>query len=223
MPGRGVGIPLPCQVVGPPGQGERFGPSRRRVGLGSAGRNGSALGLGQHMVDGRCRPRRAVGPLPLDPGVAAPSECNQADDRGRQCQRQPPGLPLGPHPGLGSLGAGALGGAGKLGRPEPLLHARQMGRQPLGHDAPIPGPVLCLGRQAGPCQPQELRVGPAGIQPRHGVARVAPRRLALDLARVAAGERRRAGEGLAEDRAQREDVAPLVQLVDLAPRLLGAM
>ena len=45
--------------------------------------------------------------------------------------------------------------------------------------------------------------------------------LAEDLARGPAGEGRRAGEDLAEDRAQGEDVGPLVDPVDLAPGLLG--
>ena len=76
-------------------------------------------------------------------------------------------------------------------------------------------------RQAVLGQGDQLGLGPAGVQPGQGVGRVAPRRLAEDLARGPAREGRLAGEDLAEDRAQREDVGPLVDPVDLAPGLLG--
>ena len=82
-------------------------------------------------------------------------------------------------------------------------------------------PVLRLARQAVLRQGDQLGVGPAGVQPGQGVGRVARGRLAEDLAGGAARERRLAGEDLAEDRAQREDVGPLVDPVDLAARLLG--
>ncbi len=77
-------------------------------------------------------------------------------------------------------------------------------------------------RQAILRQGDQLGVGPAGVEPGRCVGQVAQRRLALDLAGRAAQERRLAGEDLAEDRAQGEDIGPLVDPVDLAASLLGS-
>ncbi len=70
-------------------------------------------------------------------------------------------------------------------------------------------------------QRDQVAVGPAGVEPRERRGDVASRGLADDLAGGAAAERRLAGQDLAEDRAEREHVAPLVERVDLAPGLLG--
>ncbi len=76
-------------------------------------------------------------------------------------------------------------------------------------------------RQAVAGDGDQLGVGAAGVQAGAGVGQVAQRRLAEDLARGAAEEGRAAGEDLAEDRAQREDVGALVDPVALAAGLLG--
>ena len=96
-----------------------------------------------------------------------------------------PPLPLLDRPGHGH-------GPLALGRLEPLLHARQVGRDPLGHVARVARPVLGLGRQAVLGQRDQLGIGPAAVEPGEGVGGVAPGRLAQDLARGPAGERRRA-------------------------------
>ena len=70
-----------------------------------------------------------------------------------------------------------------LGRLHPLLHARQVGRDPLGHDAGVARPVLGLDRQAVLGQGDQLGLGPAAVQPRQGVGHVAIGRLAEDLGR----------------------------------------
>ena len=58
---------------------------------------------------------------------------------------------------------------------------------------------------------RSTRRRPRAAEPAEGVGRVAPGGLALDLARGPPGERGLAGEDLAEDRAQPEDVGPLVE------------
>ena len=61
---------------------------------------------------------------------------------------------------------------------------------------------------------------PQLVQPRHGVGRVAPHRLAEDFHGAAPGIGRLAGEDLAEDRAQTEDVGTAVDSLDFAGGLL---
>ena len=83
-----------------------------------------------------------------------PAHGRQRQQRGRQPDLEPPARrSTRPLVGLGGgvgglLGAGGLGGAGDLGGAEPLLHAAEIGRDPLGHGAGVPRPVLRLARQA---------------------------------------------------------------------------
>ncbi len=70
-------------------------------------------------------------------------------------------------------------------------------------------------------QRDQVGVGPTGVEPGECVGQVAQRGLALKLARSSAEERGLPGEDFAEDRPQGEDVGPLIDPVDLAPRLLG--
>ena len=99
-------------------------------------------------------------------------------------------------------------------------------RPPGTTTAARPRPPASRGRSSGSAARQararaeQLGVGAAGVQPGEGVGQVAARGLALDLAGTAAGEGGPAGEDLAEDRAQGEDVGPLVHPIDLAARLL---
>ena len=119
--------------------------------------------------------------------------------------------------------AGALGGPRQLGLAQPLLHAGQVGGHPPGDHSRIGRPVLRLGGQTVAGQGQELKVGTAMLQPGQRRGRVRPPRRSKDLARPAARERRRAGQDLAEDRAQREDVGPAVD-ASVSPRACsGAM
>ncbi len=147
-------------------------------------------------------------------GERQAAERRQGQERGGQAELELPPPPLlgRPRHGHGPL---------PLGRLHPLLHACQVGRDPLGHGVGVARPALGLDRQAVPRQSDQLGLGPAAVQAPQGVGRVAVGRLAEDLRRGPARERRRPREDLAEDRAQGEDVGPLVDPVGLAPRLLG--
>ncbi len=182
---------------------------RRRPGLAER-RDGRLEGP----VDRPLGLQAAAAALVDGPPGEGPAQEDQPGERQAQCGLHPPALGL-----LG--GAGLGGGPVALGGPQPLLHAGQVGRDPLGHGRGVARPVLGLGRQAVAGQGDQLGLGTAGVQPGQGVGRLAPRRLADDLAGGPAGEGRRAGEDLAEDRAQREDVGPLVDHLGLAPGLLG--
>ena len=72
-----------------------------------------------------------------------------------------------------------------LGRLHPGLHARQVGRDPVGDDARIARPVLPIDRQAILRQDDQLAVRTATVQPRHRVGRVT----ADGLARMSAESR----------------------------------
>ncbi len=209
-----------------------LGPLQRRQGVAPrAGIAGLATGpvaqrrgLGEHLGE----PRGPLLVLLEQVGEGEPARGGQHQQRGRQPDLEPPGAPLDPGAlvGLGGgvgglLGAGGLGGAGELGGAEAVLHAGEIRRDPLGHRAGVPRAVLCLARQAVLRDGDQLGVGPAGAQAGRRVGQVAQRRLAEDLARGAAQEGRLAGEDLAEDRAQREDVGALVDPVALAAGLLG--
>ena len=89
-----------------------------------------------------------------------------------------------PPPFLDGLGDGH--GTLALGRLHPLLHARQVGRDPPGHDRGVAGPVRRLEGQAVPGQGDQLALRSAAVQPRQGVGRDARHRLAKDLHGVAA-------------------------------------
>ena len=123
-------------------------------------------------------PRAAARPWPAAGGStscsARPAVVSASTDAAR------PSWSLAPPPLLDRprLGHGPLA----LGRPQPLLHAGQVGRDPLGHDAGVARPVLRLGGQAVPGQGDQLGVGPAAVEPGQGVGQVAARRLAVDLA-----------------------------------------
>ena len=108
----------------------------------------------------------------------------------------------------------------QLRLPQPLRRPTQVGRHRLGHLAGVGRAASRLGRQAALRQADQLRVGPAAVQPAERLGQVAllawRRRLA-----DAAGEGRLAGEDLAQDRAQAEHVGPLVEPLDLAAGLLG--
>src|SRR5258708_6113816 len=108
----------------------------------------------------------------------------------------------------------------ELGGPEPLLPPGQIGGQPLGDHAGVPWPVLGLAGQAFTGQPGKLCVGPTGVEPAEGVGQVPSCGLAVNLTHGPTGECRPAGQDLAEDRAQRENVGPLVEPIEIAARLL---
>ena len=105
----------------------------------------------------------------------------------RQHRRRQGELDLAPPPFLDRLrhGHGTLA----LGRLHPRLHARQVGRDPLGDQARVARPVLRLDRQAVLRQGDQLGLGPAAVQPRQRVGRVAPHRLAEDLLAPRPGDR----------------------------------
>ncbi len=74
-----------------------------------------------------------------------------------------------------------------------------------------------------PCQIHQFGIGPAAIEPGESVGRVAHCRITQDLAGSGAQKGRLAGEDLAEDRAQSENIGTLVHLVYLAGACSGAM
>ncbi len=131
--------------------------------------------------------------------------------RQRVGQDPPLGLFLGPRLRLDP---------GDLGRPQPLLHPGQVGGESLGDRAGVAGPVLGLAGQAFAGEPGQLRVGPAGVETAKGFGQVPPYGLAVNLAHGPARECRPAGQHLAEDRAQREHVGPLVEPIEIAAGLL---
>jgi hypothetical protein len=109
----------------------------------------------------------------------------------------------------------------QLGCPEPFLHPDLVGRHPPGYRARIPRPIPGLRRQAVAGQGDQLGVGPAGIEPSECAGQIAPRGSGAGPFSRRAPERRPAGEDLAEDGSQAEDVGPLIDPVELAPGLLG--
>ena len=115
---------------------------------------------------------------------AQPAQCGERQHRGRQRELHlsPPPLLDRPRHGHGALA---------LGRLHPLLHARQVGRDPLGHDIGVSRAVLGLDRQAVLGQGDQLALGPAAVQPGQCIGRVAPGRLAEDLGRGTPREGRR--------------------------------
>ena len=171
-------------------------------------------GLGEGRVDPG--PDRSLASLPLavHPGPTGHADQRGGEHRRGQGQREQATPALAGGPGLGP-------GLGQLGLPQPPLDAAEIRRQPGDHRARVPRPVLRRGGEARPRQPHQLRVGVARVEACPRVRQVGPLRLAVDLGRGPSRERGLAGEDLAEDRAQREDVRPLVQRVQLAPGLLG--
>jgi hypothetical protein len=119
------------------------------------------------------------------------------------------------------LGAGGLGGARQLGGAKALLHSGQVGVQSAHDLARIPWPLVRVDLQAVPVQADQLCVGAAGFQPPQGVGRVAADRRVQDGPACRAGVDRLAGEDLAEDRPEAEDVGALVHQLDVAAGLLG--
>ena len=80
--------------------------------------------------------------------------------------------------------------------------------------------LSAVGGEARLGQRDELVVGAAGVKTRPRVSQPAFLGV-LERRRRVPGVRGLAGQDLAQDRAERKDVGPLVELVDLAPRLLG--
>ena len=206
----------------PPAGPKPTGRAPRRSGPGPPG----ALPAGDVLAlcAGLVAQQRRLGQQPVGPrGAGLPplqlvGEGQATEGRQRQQRRGQAELEPAPPPLLGGSGLGA--GPLDLGGAEPLLHAGQVRRDPLADGPGVARPVGRLGGQAVAGQGHQLGVGPAGVEPSQGLGRVAAGGLALGLGRGPAGERGRAGQDLAEDRAQGEDVGPLVHRVDLAPGLL---
>ena len=116
-------------------------------------------------------------------GERQAAERRQGQQRRGQPELEPAAPPLldRPRHGHGTL---------PLGRLHPLLHPRQVGRDPLGHGVGVARPVLGLDRQAVLRQADQLGLGPAAVQPHQGVGRGTVGRLAEDLGRGPARERR---------------------------------
>lgn len=196
------------------GSGQRLGPLRQ-----VSRRCGAGLGLGDARLAKRVvhvAGRRLDTLLVLlrDPGPTAAAEQRGGHHRRGQGELDPPPLLF-----LGGtrLGLDPL----ELGPPQLVLHASEIGRDPPGDRAGLARAVLALAGQAVSRQGDQFPIRCACIEPFQCIGQIALRRLALDLARGPAGEGRLSREDLAEDRAQREDVGPLVDHVDLAASLLG--
>ena len=108
----------------------------------------------------------------------------------------------------------------QLGLAQAVLDPRQVRREPRDDRPGIARTVAGLDGQAGLRQGQEVGVGAARVQPAQRVGRVAPRGLDRQLLARPADVGGTAGEDLAEDRAQAEDVGPLVDGLALPARLL---
>ena len=87
-------------------------------------------------------------------GRAGAADRHQQQDRGGECHRQTSAFPLFLRRRVGFRPR-------QLGRPQPLLHAGQVGGHPLGDDARVGRAVLALGGQAVAGQGDQLGVGPA--------------------------------------------------------------
>ncbi len=159
-------------------------------------------------------------PLPGQIGPTAAAQHDQSQDRCRQSHGPPPPRPLARRPCLGLLSPRLRLDPRPFRRLEPLLHSGLVGRDPTCHLAGVPRPPLPLGRQAVLGQRDQVRVGPAGIEPAQGVGQVAPRGLGADLFPRRPHKGRSAGQDFAEDRPQAEHVGSLVDPLDLAAGLL---
>ena len=186
--------------------------------------SGKALGL----LEERVRPAHdpVARRLPLDalPGPFGPlleviGRAQPPQRRERQNRRRQRELDFASPPFLDGFrdGDGTL----SLGYPDAFLHARHVGRDPLGHGLGIVRPVFELDRQAVLRQANQLGLGSAAVEPSQGIGRVAVGCLAEDLGGIMSREGRRTCEDLAEDRAQGEDVGPRVDPDESRPRLLG--
>ena len=185
--------------------------------------------------------RGASLPLVQDVGEGQAAQGRHRQQRGRQGHRPPPartarprrgpapprrgpsrqcGPARPPRPCAALPRAGRFGGAGHLGGAEPLLHARQVRGQPAATPPASRGRSSRSAARQARARSSSSASAPQDVQPGEGVGQVATRRLALDLARTATREGGPAGEHFTQDRAQGEDVGPLVQPIDLAPRLL---
>ncbi len=156
-------------VVGLLDGGQRHFPALDLLGL----REGLISERG-HLIDDALTRRSLRRPL-----LEVIRRAQSAQRRERQDRRRQGELDLAPPPLLD--GPRDRHRALALGRLHPLLHARQVGRDPLGDQSRVARPVLGLDRQAVLRQGDQLGLGPAAVQPGQGVGRVAPHRLADDL------------------------------------------
>ena len=123
---------------------------------------------------------------------------------------------------LGRLkGAGLLFSSGDFGPTQPILYPGLIGVDPRGHLARVPRALFQLGSETVSGQRDQLGIRIAGVESIGGIFQGAARGFALNLARRSAGEGRLAGQQLAKDRTESEDVAALVEPVGLAARLFG--
>ncbi len=159
-----------------------------------------------------------------DVGPASASHEHQSQNRCGQGHRQTESVAFDSGSLAGFLSAGFLFGPSDLRLTQSLLDAGMIETHPLGHVAGIAGPVVALGSKARLGQRDQLGIVTESVlvEPGDGVGQFAARGLALDLARAAAGEGGLAGQKLAEDRAEREHVGTLVDLIAFATSLLGS-
>ena len=143
-------------------------------------------------------PRHGL-PVMEPPADAAASRGEEPDDGRRQADREAtPGLLHGcPRLGLGAL---------QLGAAKALLHPAQVGGDLRDDGAGIAGPVARRGGQASAAKGDQVGLGPARRQPAPGSAQLGPARHVPDLGGFVAHIRGAAGEDLAEDGTQTEDV-----------------
>ena len=118
-------------------------------------------------------------------------------------------------------GGGPRLGRGDLGGPGPLADRSQERRDLPGQDPRVAGPDRPRGVEAALGEPDQFILGAARVEPGEGVVEATGRRVLEDLG-AAADVGRLPGQDLAEDRPQGEDVGLLVEVLDLAPRLLRA-
>ena len=184
--GLDLAAPGPRPAPAPPG---RRATRRDRRPRGAPGRAAPWPRRAPGRTARRAAAAAGAGRSTLSPPTVVSTSSEAASPTWNRRRAARPGALVGLGGGVrGLLGAGGLGGAGDLGGAEAVLHAAQIGRDPLGHGAGVPRAVLRLARQAVPGDRDQLGVGPAGVQAGQGVGQCRP-------APPCGGSRRRSGPG----------------------------
>ena len=208
-------------VVGPrgrrrrPGRPRLAGPPPGPLAIGRGPRAGAGPGPGASTASPRARDTTAARACRCSEEVGGAERRRRSSAPGPRRPGRPgasvASAPRPPAPGHGPLA---------LGRPEPLLDAREVGRQPVGHDAGV-ARAVARARAPGSRGPgRSARRRPRRRRAGRGRRPGRPAPPCAGSRRGPAGEGGLAGEDLAEDRAEARRRRPARRPVDLAPGLL---